>query len=249
MSADLLRRSGVWAAVMAIAVAAAAAALLWGGALSREVGAQGPGVVLEAGWNNVAYLGETLPVVTALGEAAGSVEAVWHWEASTQRWSNYFGAAPSIATLIVLEAGEAYWLRATESATWMQPDGVTFATARIEVVGAGGAALPLTVELADTAERRGRGLMFRQSLDEDAGMLFLFPSETRAGFWMQDTYVPLSIAFIDEAGVIREIQEMAPLTTELHVPTSAYRWALEVNQEWFAEHGVGVGDIVRLTGA
>ena len=247
MNADLLRRHGVWAAVIAIAVAVAALP-------AGEVGAQGAvapevGVALETGWNNVSYQGETLPVVTALGEAAGFVEAVWHWEAPAQSWSNYFSAAPSIATLIVLEQGESYWLRASRSVTWTQPDVVTFTVARVEVVSQNGVVLSLSVELADTAERRARGLMFRQSLDDEAGMLFLFPSETRSGFWMQNTPVPLSIAFIDEAGVIREIQEMAPLTTELHAPAEAYRWALEVNQGWFAEKGVGVGDVVRLTGS
>ena len=69
----------------------------------------------------------------------------------------------------------------------------------------------LRAELADTAARRTRGLMFRPSLGEEAGMLFLFPRDTTGGFWMQDTRVPLSIAFIDWDGRIMEILDIQEL--------------------------------------
>ncbi|MEE9277358.1 MAG: DUF192 domain-containing protein [Dehalococcoidia bacterium] len=205
-------------------------------------------VALQAGWNNVAYQGTTLSVEQALGNAGSTVSAVWHWEADTASWRNYFPAVPSISTLPVLETGEAYWIFAAEPVTWVQPAGISFESARVEVTTQASDTRALHVELADTPERRSRGLMFRQSLAEDVGMLFLFPSDTTGGFWMQDTFVPLSIAFIDAAGSIVDIQDMEPLTTTLHSPAVPYRWALEVRQGWFSDNGVGLGDVVRLTG-
>jgi len=91
--------------------------------------------------------------------------------------------------------------------------------------------------------------MFRQQLGSGAGMLFIFPGDTSSGFWMQNTFVPLSIAFIDVDGVIVDIQDMEPLSTAIHSPGASYRWALEVNQGWFGVNGVVVGDVVSLVGA
>lgn len=104
------------------------------------------------------------------------------------------------------------------------------------------------VEVADEEDERARGLMNRESLDEDAGMLFLFPTETRGGFWMKDTLIPLSIAFVDGDGRILRILDMEPCRTDpctVYDPGVAYRSALEVNQGAFAEWGVEEGD--RLT--
>jgi uncharacterized membrane protein (UPF0127 family) len=104
----------------------------------------------------------------------------------------------------------------------------------------------LTVELARTAEERSRGLMFRQELPEDRGMLFVYEEDTNAGFWMKDTSIPLSIAFIAADGKILDIQDMEPLSLELHSPPGPYRYALEVNQGWFREHGLAPGDRMEL---
>ena len=103
---------------------------------------------------------------------------------------------------------------------WEQPNEVVFATALVEVTAVGGAKHVLRAELADTPAKRSRGLMFRPPLPEGTGMLFLFPADRRGGFWMRDTVAPLSIAFIDAGGVIREIQDMEPLTTTVHVPAA-----------------------------
>lgn len=104
------------------------------------------------------------------------------------------------------------------------------------------------VEIADSGEERQEGLMHRESLPEDEGMLFVFPSEHRGGFWMKNTLIPLSIAFVDAEGRILRILDMDPCRADpcqIYDPGVAYRNALEVNQGAFAEWGVEEGD--RLT--
>ena len=121
------------------------------------------------------------------------------------------------------------------------------ATATIVVIGGDeGEGVELTVELARTAGERSRGLMLREELAEDGGMLFVFPGDTEAGFWMKDTLVPLAIAFIAEDGTILGSQEMEPLSEDKHRPPAPYRYALEVNQGWFEERGFGTGDRVEI---
>lgn len=80
----------------------------------------------------------------------------------------------------------------------------------------------LTVEIADEKEERKNGLMERESLCENCGMLFVYEEDVHGGFWMKDTYIPLSIAFISENGTINEIQHMQPRTTDLHRPEGPY---------------------------
>jgi hypothetical protein len=109
-----------------------------------------------------------------------------------------------------------------------------------------GARAELTVEVPRTYDEFSRGLMFRESLPEDRGMLFVFGEDTQTGFWMKDTSIALSIAFIEEDGTILDIQEMEPLSTDVHQPPGSYRYALEVNQGWFRRHGFGPGDRVEV---
>ena len=103
-----------------------------------------------------------------------------------------------------------------------------------------------TVEVAAEPLARATGLSGRRSLENDRGMLFLFPEETSAQFWMKGTYVPLSIAFVTSGGQIAEIQDMAPETLDRHGPERPYRMALEMPAGWFAEKGVRPGDRVSL---
>ena len=117
---------------------------------------------------------------------------------------------------------------------------------RITFVNKDGDEIDLLVEVADTPEERARGLMFRESLPEEQGMLFVFEQEGQASFWMKDTRVPLSITFIEGEGEIVDIQDMEPLSEELHGPAEPYLYAVEVNQGWFAENGIGVGSGVRI---
>ncbi len=107
----------------------------------------------------------------------------------------------------------------------------------------------LTVEIADTPQERSRGLMGRGSLPERAGMLFLSAEDTRGGFWMKDTRIPLSIAFLDAGGRILAILDMEPCAADpcpVYDPGLVYRSALEVGRGAFARLGVAVGDVATL---
>jgi uncharacterized membrane protein (UPF0127 family) len=117
---------------------------------------------------------------------------------------------------------------------------------RVDLVGADGASASVRVEVADEPAEWSRGLMFRPELAEDAGMLFAFPADVEYAFWMKDTQIALSIAFIAADGQIVDLQDMEPQSTELHVPAAPYRYALEVNQGFFARHGLKVGDRALL---
>jgi hypothetical protein len=99
----------------------------------------------------------------------------------------------------------------------------------------------LTAEVAATEPQRATGLMHRRMLPEHRGMLFVFPYAAPQSFWMMNTYVPLSIAFIDEHGTIVNIAEMKPLTTNSHSSTKPAKYALEMNQGWFAKRGIKPG--------
>jgi uncharacterized membrane protein (UPF0127 family) len=101
---------------------------------------------------------------------------------------------------------------------------------------------PLTAEIADTPQASENGLMFRDSLPEDRGMLFVFEVPKKATFWMRNTKVPLSIAFIDSAGTILEIKPMYPMDESI-VPSRSDQvaYALEVNQGWFERHRISAG--------
>ena len=106
----------------------------------------------------------------------------------------------------------------------------------------------LVVEVARTPEARQLGLIYRQRLPEDMGMLFVFDTVGIYPFWMKNTHIPLSIAFITADGRIVDIQDMEPLSLTLHFPSQPIRFALEVNRSWFTRHGVKVGDTVRISG-
>jgi len=107
----------------------------------------------------------------------------------------------------------------------------------------------LRVEIADTPELRERGLMGRTSLADDAGMVFVWPEDTTSAFWMKDTLMPLSVAFIASDGTVLAMIDMEPCRADpcpVYDAHVAYRMALEVNKGAFARHGVRVGDRARL---
>ncbi len=105
----------------------------------------------------------------------------------------------------------------------------------------------IRVEVAQTPEERSHGLMGRKHLGKDEGMLFIFETEDRHGFWMKNTFLPLSIAFIGKDGRIVWITDMKPLTLDSHVPPRPILYALEMNKGWFSSHGVKVGDVIRFS--
>lgn len=107
----------------------------------------------------------------------------------------------------------------------------------------------VSVEVADDDGERRRGLMFRESLPEDAGMVFVFEGDESGGFWMKDTLIPLSIAFYDADGRILRILDMEPCRADpcqVYDPGVEYRGALEVNRGAFRRWGVEAGDRVQL---
>jgi len=104
----------------------------------------------------------------------------------------------------------------------------------------------VTAEVADEPDERRSGLMFRDSLAADSGMLFVMPRPERAAFWMKNTTLPLSVAYINPGGVIVEIHDLEPLD-EKPVPSSFpnIAYALEMKQGWFAENGILAGDRIK----
>ncbi len=100
---------------------------------------------------------------------------------------------------------------------------------------------PLTAEVAATDETRTQGLMHRRILPENRGMLFVFRETAPHAMWMMNTYVPLSVAFLDERGVIINIADMKPHTRDTHAAAKPAKFALEVNQGWFAKRGIKPG--------
>lgn len=112
---------------------------------------------------------------------------------------------------------------------------------RIRVAG-----ISVTVEIADDAASRERGLMFRESLPPDHGMLFVYETERVLQFWMRNTRLPLDIGFLDRSGRIVDIQQMEPMLEKTHSSRAPAMYALEMAQGWFEEHGVKVGDQVEF---
>ncbi|MBH3355968.1 DUF192 domain-containing protein [Stutzerimonas stutzeri] len=104
----------------------------------------------------------------------------------------------------------------------------------------------LHAEYAQTVAQRERGLMGRRELAVDSGMLFRFDEVRRHCLWMKDTPLPLSAAFFDEAGLLVDVIELEPFSTEIRCSKRPARYALEMNQGWFAEREIGPG--ARLAG-
>lgn len=103
----------------------------------------------------------------------------------------------------------------------------------------------LQAEVAATPGQREIGLMHRFSLAPDHGMVFIFPGSEPLGFWMRNTYIPLSIAFIDSRGIILNIEDMAPQDDATHWSRGSAQYALEMRKGWFAERGIRAGDRVE----
>ena len=100
----------------------------------------------------------------------------------------------------------------------------------------------LSVEVACDDASRKTGLMHRERLGEDAGMLFIYPGHLEMSFWMKNTSIPLSIAFLDDGGTIVQIEDMRPYDESSTRSDRKVRYAIEVNRGWFARQGIKVGD-------
>lgn len=99
----------------------------------------------------------------------------------------------------------------------------------------------LDAEVAATKGERAKGLMNRRGLPQDRGMLFVYPEPAYFCMWMKNTLIPLSVAFIDAQGQVINIADMTPQTETTHCTQRNATYALEVNQGWFAKHGVTQG--------
>ena len=99
----------------------------------------------------------------------------------------------------------------------------------------------IDAQVAATPEQRQTGLMFRKEMPQSEGMVFVFEQPSPQCFWMKNTLIPLSAAFVADDGRIVNIEDMAPQTEDNHCPRAAVRYALEMNQGWFRKRGIGPG--------
>lgn len=104
----------------------------------------------------------------------------------------------------------------------------------------------ICAETAVTPQQRSQGLSNRHELAANAGMLFVYPEPGIRCMWMEGTTIPLSVAFINQGGVIVNIENMSPLSTNLHCSTAPALYALEMNQGWFAQNNIPPGS--RISG-
>ena len=106
--------------------------------------------------------------------------------------------------------------------------------------------IEIEAEIADDSESRRTGLMYRKSMPENSGMLFIFENDQKMSFWMKNTLIPLSIAYISSGGEIMEIYDMKPESLRPVDSINSVRYALEMNQGWFERNDVKPGDFVIL---
>ena len=99
----------------------------------------------------------------------------------------------------------------------------------------------ITAEMATTPAQRTTGMMFRTSTPQNQGMLFVFEDKQQHCFWMHNTPLPLSIAFIDDDGTVVQVDEMSPHNDASHCPGKPIRYALEMEQGWFKKRAIGAG--------
>ncbi|MBK5204460.1 MAG: DUF192 domain-containing protein [Polaromonas sp.] len=99
----------------------------------------------------------------------------------------------------------------------------------------------IDAQVALTPEQRQIGLMFRKNMPKQEGMIFVFEQATQQCFWMKNTLLPLTAAFIADDGTIVNLADMKPLTTDSHCSAQPVRYVLEMNQGWFAKKGIKAG--------
>ncbi len=116
----------------------------------------------------------------------------------------------------------------------------------INIIRSDGTKISVEVEIADTQETREKGYMGREVIPDGTGMLFVFEKSQLLSFWMKNTPHPLSIAYIDSRGNIKNIYDMTPFSEASWSSTDFVQYALEVPQGWFERNGIIVGDTVEL---
>ena len=116
----------------------------------------------------------------------------------------------------------------------------------IVIVRQDGTEFTVKAEIAEKTEDRNHGFMERKNIPDGTGMLFIFEKDQILSFWMKNTPHPLSIAYIDSKGKIRDIYDMTPYSLSSIISTVSVRYALEVPQSWYKKNGITVGDSVLL---
>ena len=116
----------------------------------------------------------------------------------------------------------------------------------IVIVRQDGTEFTVKAEIAEKTEDRNHGFMERKNIPDGTGMLFVFEKDQILSFWMKNTPHPLSIAYIDSKGKIRDIYDMTPYSLSSIISTVSVRYALEVPQGWYKKNGITVGDSVIL---
>jgi uncharacterized protein len=111
--------------------------------------------------------------------------------------------------------------------------------------------ISFVAEIADSEAKRSQGLMFRQELAKDAGMLFIFSKEETLNFWTKNTFVALSIGFFDKTKTLVDVQDMAPVKSEMEKPSTYVsakpaQYALEMPLGWFASKKIKIGDRISF---
>ena len=138
-----------------------------------------------------------------------------------------------------------HWIALTASAVLTATAGRAQTVKELPTVALTIGPQKLVAEVAATPDERATGLMHRFSLKPDHGMIFVFERAEPQGFWMKNTFIPLSIAFIATDGRIVNIDDMAPHDERTHWSSGPVQYALEMRKGWFAEHGVAAGDRVE----
>lgn len=105
----------------------------------------------------------------------------------------------------------------------------------------------IDAQVAQSPEERQIGLMFRTQMPQNEGMLFIFEQPTKQCFWMKNTLLPLTAAFVDDEGLIVNLADMKPQTTDTHCSAKPVRFVLEMNQGWFAKKGIKAGAKLKGT--
>ena len=120
------------------------------------------------------------------------------------------------------------------------------ANAQLQVVELSAGRHRLEAEVAHTPKTIQNGLMHRRSLPEHRGMIFVYAKDALHCMWMWNTFIPLSVAFLDAEGRILNIEDMVPQTLDIHCAASPARFVLEMNRGWFADRGISPG--MRISG-
>jgi uncharacterized membrane protein (UPF0127 family) len=165
-------------------------------------------------------------------------------QSSARRFGLRTFLLPVLATIALLGCGEAGGTDAGNrpgdqqtGETVPASGGQAVRTAQIRIGG-----VQVTAEIADNQDLRAQGLMHRDSLPQNHGMLFVYGTAEVRSFWMRNTRLPLDIAFIDASGVIINVEQMEPQSDQNYYSSGPMMYALEMVQGWFEANGVGPGD-------